>query len=422
MLDGIEQRARAAAVRWARWRLGPLGFADLITRVDASLLRYGRLVTRHARRTGTWADEAYSGGANTARQARARAPLTLDSLDLWSASPEELAEQSSHLADCGRCTGAGQVSCPTCHGSLRARCSGCGGSGKRMSKARKSYKMVNCSECRGNGTKKCVRCSKGSVSCPPCRGSGTLRRWLKVTTEQRTQVRAWPDAKRLSAHPGLLKDSAQALQWRGSRTLGSVEHAGPLPDAALGEEARSAGFIAARSSLEPSLEPLRDRVLSQKLDVFEAPSATVHFEFMGRPGFVHLLGQGLEPTAARDTSSFHRRVGALMGVAFAGFFGATFLAGAFLGRHAFYTEAPASGLAVLAALGLWPGLWLMTATWARRRRAGGAKSPARWHDWLGVGLSSICALVFLGCLLFIRPSVSELVRLTTSGDLPRAEL
>lgn len=423
MLDEeIHSKARAAAVRWARWRLGPLGFADLITRVDASMLRYGRLVTRYAVRTGTWAAEAYAGGANTARGSRSTPPVSLDTLDLWSASPEALAEQSSHLGVCGDCQGAGQVTCPTCSGSLRASCSGCGGSGRRMSRARKSYRMVNCTECRGKGTKKCVRCTKGMVGCRTCRGSGTLRRWLKVSTVERTQVRAWPDAKALSSHKGLLEDSKQALQWQGARALASVEHAGPLPDSALGEEARAAGFIAARSSLEPELEPLRGRILSQTLDVFEAPSATVCFEFAGRPGFIHLLGHDLKPTQARDTSAFHRRVGALMGVAMAGFFAVPFLVGAFISRHKFYEEPAQSGLAMLAILGLWPGTWWWVASALRRRRAGGAKSPARWHDRIGISLTAVCALVLAGCFLFIRPSVPELVRLTAAGQLREAEL
>lgn len=420
--DGIEQKARDAAVRWARWRLGPAGFADLLTRVDTSVLRYGRLVTRYAIRTGTWAAEPYSGGANTSRQSHAAAPPQLETLDLWSASPDALAEQSSHLASCDDCQGAGQVTCPTCGGSLRASCSGCGGSGRRMSRARKSYRMVNCSECRGNGTKKCVRCSKGLVGCRPCRGSGTLRRWLKVTTVQRTQVRAWPDPKALSAHKGLLEDSNRARQWQGARTLASVEHPGSLPDSGLGDEARSAGFPSARSSLEPELEPLRGRILSQTLDVFEAPSATVCFEFAGRTGFVHLLGRKLQPTAARDTAPFHRRFWALLGVAIAGFFAMPFLGAAFTERHAFYQEPSQSALAMLAILGLWPGTWWWTATWLRRRRAGGAKSPARWHDWIGSALTGNCALVLAGCFLFIRPSVSELARLTAAGELREAEL
>ncbi|NOK08785.1 hypothetical protein [Corallococcus exercitus] len=423
MLDeGTDSKARAAAVRWARWRLGPLGFADLITRVDTSVLRYGRLVTRYAVRTGTWAEEAYAGGANTARHSRSTPPVSLDTLDLWSASPEALAEQSSHLAACRDCHGAGQVTCPTCRGSLRASCSGCGGSGRRMSRARKSYRMVNCSECRGNGTKKCVRCTKGLVGCRPCRGSGTLRRWLKVATVERTQVRAWPDPKALSAHKGLLEDSKRAIQWPGARALTSVEHTGLLPDSALDEEARSAGFIAVRPSLEPGFEPLRGKILSQSLDVFEAPSATVCFEFASRPGFIHLLGRDLRPTQARDTSAFHRRVGALMGVAMAGFFAMPFLASTFTGRHAFYKDPEQSGFAMLAILGLWPGTWWWAATALRRRRVGGAKSPARWHDRIGIGLTGLCALVLAGCFLFIRPSVPELVRLTAEGQLREAEL
>ncbi|NOK38705.1 hypothetical protein D7W79_29865 [Corallococcus exercitus] len=423
MLDEeIDSKARAAAVRWARWRLGPLGFADLITRVDASMLRYGRLVTRYAVRTGTWAEEAYAGGTNTARSSRATPPVSLDTLNLWSASPEALAEQSSHVAACGSCQGSGQVTCPTCSGTLRAACSGCGGSGRRMSRARKSYRMVNCSECRGKGTKKCIRCTKGMVGCRTCRSSGALRRWLKVSTVERTQVRTWPEAKALSAHKGLLQDSKRALQWPGASTLASVEHPGPLPLSALGEQALSAGFLAARSSLEPELEPLRGRILSQTLDVFEAPSATVGFEFAGRPGFIHLLGHDLRPTDARDTSAFHRRVGALMGVAMAGFFALPFLFSAFTGRHAFYAEPEQGLLPALAVMGLWPGTWWWTATALRRRRAGGAKSPARWHDRIGISLTAVCALVFAGCFLFIRPSVPELARLTAAGQLREAEL
>ncbi|NOK22371.1 zinc finger-like domain-containing protein [Corallococcus carmarthensis] len=423
MLDeGIDSKARAAAVRWARWRLGPLGFADLITRVDTSVLHYGRLVTRYAVRTGTWAEEAYAGGANTGWRSWTAAPLRLETLDLWSASPEALAEQSSHLTSCDPCQGAGQVTCPICDGSLRADCSGCGGSGQRMSRARKNYRMVNCSDCRGKGTKKCLRCSKGLVVCDPCRGSGTLRRWVQVTTAQRTLVRAWPDPKALSAHPGLLEDSPRALQWQGSQALASMEHPGPLPDTKLGEEAQSAGFPSARASLEPELEPLRGRILSQTLDVFESPSATVCFEFAGRTGFVHLLGRDLKPTQACDTWSFHKRFWALLGMAVAGFFGVPFLGAAFTGRHAFYDEPSQSGLAVLAILGLWPGTWWWTATWLRRRRTGGAKSPARWHDRIGIGLTSVCALVLAGCFLFIRPSVSELTRLTAEGQLREAGL
>lgn len=423
MLDqAIHSKALAAAVRWARWRLGPLGFADLISRVDASMLRYGRLVTRYAVRTGTWAEEACSGGTNTTRSSRSTPPISLDTLDLWSASPAALAEQSSHLAVCGSCCGSGEVTCPTCNGTVRAPCSGCGGSGRRMSRARKNYRMVNCSECRGNGTKKCIRCTKGRVGCRRCQRSGTLRRWLEVSTVERTHARAWPDEKALSAHKGLLEDSKRALQWPGARNLASVEHPGPLPDSALGEEARSAGFLAVRSSLEPELEPLRGRILSQTLDVFEAPSATVCFEFAGRPGFVHLLGRDLRPTRSRDTSAFRLRVGALMGVAMVGFFAVPFMYSAFTGRHAFYAEPEQRWLAALALAGLWPGTCWWAAAALRRRRVDGVKSPGRWHDRIGIGLTGLCALILAGCFLFIRPSVSELIRLTAAGQLREAEL
>ena len=66
--EGIEQRARAAAGRWARWRLGPSGFADLITKVEAEPLRYGRLITRYAVRTATWQEEPNSGRAGASGQ------------------------------------------------------------------------------------------------------------------------------------------------------------------------------------------------------------------------------------------------------------------------------------------------------------------------------------------------------------------
>jgi predicted outer membrane lipoprotein len=397
--------------------LGPASFRDLITRVDVETLRYGRLITRYAIRTGTWAEEPFSGGTNTSSRS-----VTLESLDLWSGTPEELASRSSHLESCGRCSGSGQVTCPSCHGTLRADCSGCGGSGQRMSRARKNYRMVNCSDCRGNGKKKCVRCSKGSVGCSPCRASGRMRRWLKVTTTERTQVSLWPEDSRLHAHPGLARGSPHALQWQGARTLETREHDGPIPPARVGPEAEAAGFLSARPSLEPGLEPLRGRILSQTLEVFEAPSATVHYAFSGSQGYITLLGSDFRPTPARDTRPFTYRFAWLLGVFFASFFGAVFLVNAYAERHDFYRRHPSSGFVALASLGLIPGLWLMTASWLRRRRADGSKSVRRWHDRLGLGLTGLCALFILGCFAFVKPSVGAVARLTASGELDTAEL
>lgn len=415
--EEMERKARAATVWWACWRLGPASFRDLITRVDIETLRYGRLITRYATRTGAWVEEPFTSSVSTSGQARA-----LEALDLWSGTPEELASRTSHLTECRTCSGGGRVTCPSCHGTLRANCSGCGGSGRRMSRARKSYRMVNCSECRGNGKKKCVRCSQGRVGCPPCRGSGHMRRWLRVTTTQYTQVGIWPDDPRLRAHPGLTRGSPQALLWRGARTLETLEHDGPIPSSRLGPEAEAAGFVAARPSLEPALEPLRGRVLSQTLEVFEAPSATVHYSFAGRPGFIKLLGSDFRATPARDTRPFSDRFAWLVGVFFMSFFGAVFLVNAFTERHDFYRRHPSAGFVALAALGLVPGCWLLTASWLRRRRADGSKSARRWHDRLGLGIAGLCILTVLGCFAFVRPSTRALTRLTASGALDLAEL
>ncbi|NMO17016.1 hypothetical protein HPC49_14455 [Pyxidicoccus fallax] len=415
--EEMERKARVSAVGWARWRLGPASFHDLITRVDVETLRYGRLITRYAVRTGTWVEEPYTGGTNRPGDVR-----DFESLDLWSGTPEELASRTSHLSNCGRCFGSGQVTCPSCQGTLRASCSGCGGSGRRMSRARKSYRMVNCSECRGNGQKKCVRCTKGRVGCSPCRASGVMRRWLKVTTAQRTQVGIWPEDPRLRAHPGLTGGSPSALQWRGARTLETREHDGPIPPARLGPEAEAAGFLSARSSLEPRLEPLRGRVLSQTLEVFEAPSATVHYAFAGARGFIKLLGSDFRATPARDTRPFDYRFAWLLGVFFTSFIGAVFLVNAYTERHDFYRQHPSAGLVALAALGLVPGFWLMAASWLRRRRADDSKPVRRWHDRLGLGAVGLCALAILGCFVFVGPSTQALARLTASGTLDVAEL
>ncbi|QSQ19488.1 hypothetical protein JY651_29740 [Pyxidicoccus parkwayensis] len=415
--EEMEQKARTAAVRWARWRLGPLGFRELITRVDLETLRYGRLITRYAVRKGVWKEEAFTGGANALGRM-----MALEALDLWSGTPEELAARTSHTVGCGTCAGSGQVTCPTCEGTLRASCSGCGGSGRRMSRARKNYRMVTCQECRGNGTKKCVRCSKGWVGCSTCGGSGRMRRWLKVTTSEHTQVGVWPEDERLRGHPGLLRGSPKALQWRGARTLETRKHDGPLPESQLGPEAEAAGFPAMRASLEPRLEPLRARVLSQTLEVFEAPSATVHYAFAGRPGFIKLLGSDFRATPARDSRPFIHRTGWLLGVFFLAYLGAGFLLKAFADRNEFYRHHSSRGLVELASLGLISGLCLMTASWLRRRRADGSKLAMRWHDRLGPGIAGLCALIFLGCFAFVGPSVRELTRLTASGALEEAEL
>ncbi|PTL75436.1 zinc finger-like domain-containing protein [Vitiosangium sp. GDMCC 1.1324] len=415
--EGIEQRARAAAGRWARWRLGPSGFADLITKVEAEPLRYGRLITRYAVRTASWQEEPNAGRACTSGQ-----PLVLESLDLWSASPEQLAERSSHLAPCGTCGGDGQVTCPTCSGTLRASCGGCGGTGKQMSRARKSFRLVNCRDCRGKGTKKCTRCTKGQVSCSKCRGSGAMRRWLRVVTAQRTHVGVWPEDKRLSAHPGLREDSRRAPLWGGAQALASVETEGPIPSSGVGAAAQAAGFPAARPSLEPALHPLRDRILTQVLDVFEAPSATVHFEFAGRRGFIKLLGSDCRPTADSDSTPLLRRAGILLAVAVASFLAAQVLLAAFLSRHPFYGAAPGSGGVALATFGLALGACLLTATRLRRRQVDGRTAPGRWHDRLGPSLSGVSALAYLGLFLLIQPSAAELSRLTAAGQLQEAEL
>jgi hypothetical protein len=413
----LEQKARAAARRWARWRLGPASFSDLITRVDVETLRYGRLITRYAVRSGTWVEEPFTGGRSAGHRV-----MSLERLDLWSGSPEELAERTSHPADCRECAGRGQVTCPSCSGSLRMRCSGCGGDGRRMSRARKSYRQVTCSDCRGNGTKKCTRCSRGAVGCTPCRGSGRMRRWVRVTTTERTQVGVWPADPRLHAHPGLTQGSPKALQWQGARTLEAREHDGELPAARVGPEAEAAGFLAMRSTLEPSLEPLRGRVLAQSLEVFEAPSATVHYEFAGHPGFLKLLGSDCRPTPALDNRPFNYRFAWLLAVFLLAFYGAVLLTNGFAERHDFYRRHDAAGLVALASLGLVPGCWLLTASWLRRRRADGTKSPKRWHDRPGAGLVGLCALTILGCFLFVRPSSEALARLTAAGHLDPAEL
>ncbi|SEU26658.1 hypothetical protein SAMN05443639_112131 [Stigmatella erecta] len=415
--EAMKQEAMAAAVRWARWRMGPTGFRELITHADVEMLRYGRLITRYAVRTGSWAEEPFRGGT-----VPPGFPLELESLDLWSGTPEELAARTSHPVGCRRCSGDGLVTCPSCHGTLRAKCAGCGGTGKRMSRARKNYRMVNCQQCRGNGQKKCVRCSKGQVGCSPCQGSGRMRRWLKVATVHHAHVGIWPDDPWLSAHPGLKQGSPHAAQWQGARTVASWEHAGRIPPSQLGPEAEALGFFPARASLEPGLEPLRTRVLSQRLEVFEAPVATVHYAFAGKKGFLKLLGSGFRPTPVRDTRPFRHRFACLLGVFFVSLFGAVFLTGAFTERQLFYGRHPAAGLVALASLGFVPGFGLMTASWLRRRRPDGSMLAKRWQDRLGFGLAGPCALAVLACFLFVRPSVQELSRLTAAGQLEQAEL
>lgn len=416
----LEQKARAAAARWARWRLGPVGFSDLITRVDTERLRYGRLITRYAVRNGTWSEEPFRGG--TTNSFNSNQPMSFVSLDFWSGTPDELAARTSHTVNCGRCSGAGQVTCGSCAGTLRADCGGCGGSGRRMSRARKSYKMVNCSECRGNGKKRCTRCTKGLVGCSPCLNSGRMRRWLRLETVEHTHVAIWPGDERLRAHPGLLQGAPSALEWRGAKILEKQSSPGPIPASMLGPEAEGSGFPSVRRSLEPEIVPLRAKVLSQSVEVFEAPAATVHYTFAGKSGFLNLLGSDPRPTSARDSRPFLYRFLWLTSVFFLAWFAAIYVAGAFLGRDAFYQQHPSAGLAVLASLGLVPGLWLATASWVRRRSKGGTRPVPRWHDKLGLGLGGLCGLVVLGCFLFVRPSAKELARLTSTGDLAEAEL
>jgi hypothetical protein len=241
-------------------------------------------------------------------------------------------------------------------------------------------------------------------------------------TAQRTQVGVWPEDKRLSAHPGLKEDSRRALLWGGAQALESVEAEGPIPSSGAGTAAQAAGFPAARPSLEPTLHPLRDRILTQVLDVFEAPSATVHFEFAGRRGFIKLLGTDCRPTAASDPTPLLQRGWMLLAVAVAGFLAAVFLLGAFLSRHPFYASAPGSGGVTLAAFGLTLGAYLLTATRLRRRQVDGRIAPGRWHDRLGPALSAVSALAYLGLFLFIQPSAAQLSHLTASGQLQEAEL
>jgi hypothetical protein len=415
--EEMKQKAMAATVRWARWRLGPVGFRELITQADIETVRYGRLLTRYGVRTGSWVEEPFRGDS-----VPSGAPLEAESLDLWSGTPEELAERTSHPVGCRACSGKGWVTCPSCHGTLRANCPGCGGTGRRMSRARKSYRMVNCQQCRGNGKKKCVRCSKGQVGCSPCRGAGRLRRWLRVKTVEHTHVGVWPDDPRWSAHPGLKQGSLYAGQWQGARTLASWAHEGRLSPAELGPEAEAAGFLPVRVALEPRMEPLRTRVLSQRLEVFEAPSATVHYAFAGKKGFLKLLGSDFRPTPVRDTRPFRHRFACLLGVFFLSFFGALFLTGAFTERHPFYGNHPSAGLVVLASLGLVPGLGLMTASGLRRRGLEGSRRVRRWHDWLGPLAVWPCAFTVLACFLWVRPSVHELARLTAAGQLEQAGL
>ena len=378
------QAVRAAFVRWAALQRGaPRDVESLITDVAVSHEHVGLLETDvHGQRV-VWKS------VPSASRARVTSPaITTERIDAWTVDGPSLRQRSDHIAVCDACGGEKKVSCAACGGMGRTICGACRGQRQAYGYAANgSYRLLNCTTCRGKGELDCVHCRRGVAVCAACAGEGRVQRWIELESWRRSTS---------NAHPAAIAQSDGDV-------IVDITRAHALTPTDLG---------AVPSQWLTTLgTPMQygERVMQQRLRITRVPTYTVHYRLGGQEDRALFHGRGLAPVATHTTAFSRRasRLGSLAGLLLVIAIMAAILS---LGRGMFYWSLPTlvsltAFLATLAAIYGAAGDW----TAARHTTRG----------WL-IAAASFLFIAIVAAIVAM-PRLSHAQRLIADGDLEDAE-
>ncbi len=285
-------------------------------------------------------------GAKGTRKSQVRPRPDPRSVNPWQADPNTLGDETRTVAVCPGCEGTKKTICPTCSGAESLCCDGCGGRGQVMGQRGPK----NCPSCRGKGTRRCDSCKgRGTVKCGACEGLGRVWAWLEVDAERFTQVKASPTTGLALLHAELeigqdfdRDPSLYPVPLLSDTGWVSLLPVGPDP------------------SLAASLDPVTDRLVSQRLQIFGSTIYHCHYELLTGSGDVQVSGRPLQVLPGSEWSPWRRRRWAMLGVGGATFLLALGYFSLYTGRAEWYARHPSSGL--LSILGLLSAL--LSVVWA----------------------------------------------------------
>lgn len=244
---------------------------------------------------------------------------------------------------------------------------------------------------------------------------------MAVAERSHVHIALWPNDPDVEGHPNIRDSGPEARQWTGSKLLSqTVSREAAFADSELAA-APVPGLLGARSQLEPSLDARLDRVDGQDLDVFEATSTKVCFDYSGCAGHVVLLGTDYLPTPdaiAAPAASWSQWVwGAVASVVLL----AALVALCFGARGAFYASDPGCVWCLYAGVPATLGAALLVGGRRRRTTARGKRRPGGRAERAGLALLVASTLAVVAIFLIREPSATVAMAALAGGDLTEAE-
>ncbi len=271
--DALEERAlRKASVAALKTGTLPATFRAMVMHREAELQGYRRVAYQIERRLVAVQVTPAPG----ARANEIQAPPNPGAIDPWAVDPAALPSTTTVICTCLTCSGAKKIGCTACGASGRVRCETCGGGGKVSGQRGPK----SCPSCRGTGQRSCGACTKGMVKCGPCDGVGKVRAWLEIHPQRFVQVKAAPENGLAALHDGLL--AAEDLDRAPARYRVPIVQDSKWLDALperLGDE------------LSPSLAPVTDRVVRQRIQRFESKVYRFQYETRTSKGVIAVSGE-----------------------------------------------------------------------------------------------------------------------------------
>lgn len=199
--------------------------------------------------------------------------------------------------------------------------------------------MKNCPSCRGRKVVRCKVCSKGRVECPTCAGNGRVRAWLEVERTFDTQIKVHPPSAITALHRGL--HSATDLDRDpGDYRVPLVRDSGwqdKLPEALSHE-------------LQAKLDPVADRIIGQRLQVFQSDVFHLTYATRTSVGTVHVSGNPPGILPGSNWWPLRLRQLAAMCAGFAMFCAAALFHRAYVARADWFREHGNAGVIALLSL------------------------------------------------------------------------
>lgn len=320
--------------------------------------------------------------------------------DPWAEDPDTLPDRTRRLCTCPTCRGDKKVACPTCRGEARVSCPECRGRGKVQGQRG----LKNCPGCRGRSTVKCKMCRRGSVDCSECQARGKVEAWLEIRTSHRTVVTAAPQSGVAALHRSLLDvsnfdsdPSTYRVPLRGDS--GWVTDLPEIPE-----------------ELRPQLLPREERIVEQRLQVFE--TEVYHFDYATRTAQGQVLVSG-EPPAILPESRWQplsRRIFLALAAGFVLFVAFAFILGAYANRATWFERYGNGGpMALCSLVASICGALFVAELWlpaiARRGRR---------VKLLG-GIATATTALFAALWFSSGPDIAHVESLLADGDLEQAQ-